>query len=56
MSDHSLDRLRDLEPYSAEWFAMRDRFADEDPDAYARWLDDEWEVDQVLREIEARTE
>lgn len=52
LSNHPLvARLRDLEKFSWEWQTARDSLAEEDPDTYRRWLRDEWDTDQKLREL-----
>ena len=55
MANPLVEALRDLEPCSPEWSEVRDRLADEDPDAYRQWLDDEYRVDLILGRIEIAT-
>jgi hypothetical protein len=51
-----VEELRDLEPFSPEWREARDRLHAEDPGAYRRWLDDEYNTDEILRGIERESE
>jgi hypothetical protein len=47
---HYVEELQKLDEHSLEWFEALDRFGREDPEGYRRWLDEEWEREQVERE------
>jgi hypothetical protein len=56
VSNPWIERLRDLERYTPQWFRARNDLAENDPDAYSQWLDDEWETEQTLEALEAQLE
>jgi len=40
MTNPLVEALRDLEPFSREWFEARETLFAEDRDAYRQWLED----------------
>jgi hypothetical protein len=51
-----LERLRDLQPFSADWVHARDLLAADDPEAFIEWLDYMQRQREALREIERASE